>query len=221
MAICLHSLCSQRSQCCRGWVLSPPWSWADLWGWWRRTTPDSTCLDGSLWWTNITCGENRQSYNDKSHFSLKKNVLLLIHNILHSLPCITLKSPIWCNHIDTWWFKRKFPRKYKFSMIISSWKKNRNSWDYGVTLWVKDNVKKKIWLSYESLPQFDLVYKLQRSAGNNFSKLQRLLRIYTGQLPAGFTFIWGFFRTSDHIVPRGDRKFQSGDKFDLGLPADS
>lgn len=51
-----HSPRSPRSRCCRGWDLSPPWSWADPWGWWRLTTQGSKCLDGSLWWTNITCG---------------------------------------------------------------------------------------------------------------------------------------------------------------------
>lgn len=38
------------------------------------------------------------------------------------LPCIALKSPIWCYHVDTWGFKRKFSGKYKLSMVISAWK---------------------------------------------------------------------------------------------------
>lgn len=119
----LHSLCSQRSQYCRGWGLSPPWSWADLWGWWRRTTLGSTCLDGSLWWTNITCGGNGESYNNK-RAKRCKTITKIFNNKTTFLPCITLKSPIWCYHIDTRWFKRKFSGKYEFSVIISPWGNN-------------------------------------------------------------------------------------------------
>lgn len=43
-----------------------------------------------------------------------------VHDKALLLPRVTFKSPIWCYHIDTGWFKGKFPRKDKFSMIISS-----------------------------------------------------------------------------------------------------
>lgn len=41
-------------------------------------------------------------------------------SIWTKLPCITLKSTIWSNHIDTRRFKRKFSRKHQLSMVYST-----------------------------------------------------------------------------------------------------
>lgn len=35
------------------------------------------------------------------------------------LPGVAFESSVWCYHINTWWFKRKFSRKHEFSVIIS------------------------------------------------------------------------------------------------------
>lgn len=63
---------SPRSRCCRGWDLFPPWSWADRWGWWRPTTRGSKCLDGSLWWTNITWGAKARGERKSSRLKAFK-----------------------------------------------------------------------------------------------------------------------------------------------------
>lgn len=111
----VNVLCSLMSQCFQGLVLSPPWSWAGPLGLWKQTTQGSTCLDGSLWWTNIICGRRKEQINTPPGLTQ----IQFVQPETPFLPCVTLESSVWCYHIDTWWFKGKFTRKYELSMIIS------------------------------------------------------------------------------------------------------
>ena len=50
------------------------------------------------------------------------NVGVLQLSNTHYLPCITFKSAVWCDHINTRRFEWKFSWEYQLAMVYTTWK---------------------------------------------------------------------------------------------------